>query len=738
MNARYKLGISTRLGLQATYFFIGNVFTLLVGFPLQVFVVRKLGANELGLFSFTEGVMGVVAAILGFGLAPTLVKFIPVCLEKKDYQGAALLIKKGSFWLLGFGVLGMVLSSLLFPLMQYIWTPLAQYPLLVISMSTLIPITLMMYFLQQALRGFQEIGFLVFSNSFVQLGLKAVMAVVFLMVGLGLTGYVTAVVVSSLVTCLLLALGLRNKLRTLPSTGAAGTPAFDPEWRQYAKVMYGNSLLSLGASYLDRFLLGVIGGAIPVGIMMVVKQLQQMPGVFLQMFMAVITPMLSSAHARGNRNEQHQLLHFTIDWVLRLSTPLCIFLLVFSYPLLAMFGDEFARSGEVALRILVVAQFVHMAISPMSAFLTVSGKEGFLLRLAVWEQGVIIVAMAILVPWLGVTGAALALAINLIWLNLMMLTVTRETLAFPWLDRRYLRLLLPTILTVAVAGSVVRTSGQLDIPALILALLLLYVVYAVAYCMQGLQQDDRILLAYLKEQLKVKRGVRGILRHLLNQYVFNRLADLRGRGVYSLHADQFKCIFIHIPKAAGTSVALTLFNQGSSHIPWFEYYYANPSKFRRYYKFSFVRNPWDRLASTYFFLKRGGMNKEDADWGNANLAAYPTFESFVKGWVNEENIHSWEHFRPQHYFICDEEGRIQMDFVGRMENIEHDFAVVAATLGCTKPLAKVNVGNLKHYSSYYTEETRDIVANVYKKDIELFGYSFEWNKEVSGTVGGQA
>ena len=73
-----------------------------------------------------------------------------------------------------------------------------------------------------------------------------------------------------------------------------------------------------------------------------------------------------------------------------------------------------------------------------------------------------------------------------------------------------------------------------------------------------------------------------------------------------------------------------------------------------------------------------------------------------------------------------------------MENIEHDFAVVAATLGCTKPLAKVNVGNLKHYSSYYTEETRDIVANVYKKDIELFGYSFEWNKEVSGTVGGQA
>jgi hypothetical protein len=172
-------------------------------------------------------------------------------------------------------------------------------------------------------------------------------------------------------------------------------------------------------------------------------------------------------------------------------------------------------------------------------------------------------------------------------------------------------------------------------------------------------------------------------------------------------------------------VALTLFEQGSRHVPWFDYYYANPEKFRSYYKFSFIRNPWDRLASTYFFLQRGGMDPQDAAWAEANLKDYPTFESFVKGWLTEDAIHTWIHFRPQHYFICDEEGRVKMDFVGRVENMDADFAEVADKLGCKRQLARVNVGIHDHYSRYYNDTTREIVARVYARDIELFGYQFE-------------
>ena len=114
--------------------------------------------------------------------------------------------------------------------------------------------------------------------------------------------------------------------------------------------------------------------------------------------------------------------------------------------------------------------------------------------------------------------------------------------------------------------------------------------------------------------------------------------DLRGRGVYSGYPNQYKCIFIHIPKAAGTAVTQALFGPVSRHVPYFEYEKANPRKFKRYFKFAFVRNPWDRLVSTYFFLKRGGLNEMDRQWAEKNLSVFDNFDSFVRGWVNEENI----------------------------------------------------------------------------------------------------
>jgi hypothetical protein len=200
--------------------------------------------------------------------------------------------------------------------------------------------------------------------------------------------------------------------------------------------------------------------------------------------------------------------------------------------------------------------------------------------------------------------------------------------------------------------------------------------------------------------------------------------DLRGRGIYSGYPNRHKCIFIHIPKAAGTSVTQALFGPVSRHVPYFEYEQANHRKFQRYFKFAFVRNPWDRLVSTYFFLKRGGLNEMDCQWAEQNLSGYDDFDSFVRGWVTEENVWSWVHFKPQHFFICDNDMNLMMDFVGRMESLVDDFSFVAKRLGCDVRLEVINKSDHEHYSKYYTDETIRIVERVYKKDIRTFNYKF--------------
>ena len=203
-----------------------------------------------------------------------------------------------------------------------------------------------------------------------------------------------------------------------------------------------------------------------------------------------------------------------------------------------------------------------------------------------------------------------------------------------------------------------------------------------------------------------------------------RIADLRGRGAYRGWPNANRAIFIHIPKTGGSSVAQALFG-GSLHVPYFEYERINSRKFRRFFKFAFVRNPWARLVSTYFFLKNGGVNEMDRYFAAENIAGYDNFEAFVEGWLNEKNIWSWVHFKPQHYFICDTSLRVQMDFVGRTETIDADFGYICQRLGVAAGLTWTNRGNHRPYSEYYSDDLRERVAAVYAKDIAIFGYQFD-------------
>lgn len=203
-----------------------------------------------------------------------------------------------------------------------------------------------------------------------------------------------------------------------------------------------------------------------------------------------------------------------------------------------------------------------------------------------------------------------------------------------------------------------------------------------------------------------------------------RLMEFRGRGLYNGYADEHRCVFIHIPKTAGTSVARSLFGEDSRHIPCIEYEKANPEKFQRYFKFTFVRNPWDRLYSAYHFLKKGGMCSDDAAWAQNNLSHYKSFEHFVAEWINYDNIMSWVHFRPQLHFITNAAGQIAMEYIGRMEHIDTDFDIVCHKLGVTASLPALNQTKKGHYTDAYTPEMIDIVTNAYQQDISALGYTF--------------
>jgi hypothetical protein len=193
--------------------------------------------------------------------------------------------------------------------------------------------------------------------------------------------------------------------------------------------------------------------------------------------------------------------------------------------------------------------------------------------------------------------------------------------------------------------------------------------------------------------------------------------------------DQHRCIFVHIPKCAGISVVKSLFGDfdcGHTNLRRYQIMFA-PAEFKSYFKFTFVRNPFDRLVSAFLFLKQGGVNEKDKRWAEKNLSQYDTFDAFARAGLHRRNIRRALHFRPQAEFICVRPNRPGLDFIGYYENLPADFAFISRQLGIHATLAEANrnASREKDYRQYYTEESRKMVADFYAADLRILGYDFD-------------
>jgi hypothetical protein len=202
------------------------------------------------------------------------------------------------------------------------------------------------------------------------------------------------------------------------------------------------------------------------------------------------------------------------------------------------------------------------------------------------------------------------------------------------------------------------------------------------------------------------------------------------RGYTFRDFERRRCIFVHVPKAAGIAVSDGLFgNRGGGHLTILDYRRIFQDVFRvtdfsEYFTFAFVRNPWDRCLSAFSFLSQGGLTRSDKEFADKHVRGHQSFNAFVSSWMNEESVYESIHLRPQTSFICDEHRQLAVKFVGRFENLNADYEAVRQRLGIGEPLRKVNRSRHGAYTSYYDRSSVDKIARIYQREIEMFGYDF--------------
>lgn len=188
------------------------------------------------------------------------------------------------------------------------------------------------------------------------------------------------------------------------------------------------------------------------------------------------------------------------------------------------------------------------------------------------------------------------------------------------------------------------------------------------------------------------------------------------------NSNKKKFIFIHIPKSAGTAIrsALGELEEGRRHLPWWVYYNSSYKKYNEYFKFSFVRNPYDRVESAYKYLLLGGNQREDLEVSKV-IQNYGSFYDFVKFGLYEGSMKSHPFFWNQKDYIFDWKGDLKLNYLGRFESLQCDFDIICDRLDTDRvELEKINFAKPDGFRA--CQKSRKLLYEIYKNDFDTFGY----------------
>ncbi len=209
-----------------------------------------------------------------------------------------------------------------------------------------------------------------------------------------------------------------------------------------------------------------------------------------------------------------------------------------------------------------------------------------------------------------------------------------------------------------------------------------------------------------------------------------------------------KFLFVHIAKTGGTSIRAALMTVrltdpfyvplsvcsrlsslfshrlGSKfprHSKVIAAYEMLPREFfNELFKFAFVRNPWDLQVSSFHHIRRERPHLMDG---------IEDFETFLRWKLDPDRPYQYHidtSIELQSDYLVDLHGKVLVDFIGRYERLEEDFREVCEKVGLKNIHLphKRKAKDRTNYTDYYNSYTKQLVADHFRKDIEMLGYEF--------------
>lgn len=395
----------------ASFIFSGSMIGKVVGFALQLILARGFGKALYGLYTIGLTVLRLGQSVATLGLQNGIVRFGA---PQHESGNAARL--KGTF-LAGGGIglaAGTVIGGGLFAaspwLARHVFSSPEEMPVEVVAQTIAIfgcglPFYVLMYLASRMARAVGRMQVDTLLDSIVQPTFFLILVGGVLLLGKNFTLALYAFLVSTLLAA---GTSVYAIYRLFPPLFSRLSPEVEiRRLLRFSLPIVGVTLATMGLTYTDRLMLGILSTSEAVGLYQAAAILSTQMHFALFAITAAFSPIISDLYHSGRLEALSSLYADTVRWIVLITLPAAVVLFLFAPQVLSLWGPEF-REGALALRILTVAHFVVAGIGSVGHMLQMSDHQDFVFAVNASTALLNVILNWILIRWYGPVGAALA------------------------------------------------------------------------------------------------------------------------------------------------------------------------------------------------------------------------------------------------------------------------------------------------------------------------------------------
>ena len=349
-----------------------------------------------------------------------------------------------------------------------------------------------------ALTGFKLVKYAILVDEFVRPTIRALFIFLAIVFGLGLNGFVWAWVITSIIAVILSGYFLIKEMGKFEEgkSSIRTKSLFD-----FSLPMWIGRLLTVNNKKIGLILVGIFLANDQIGIYGAGERIVPLILIPFMAFNAIYAPIISNLYATNNISEIEATYKVGCRWVIMLTLPVFVLIFIFSKEIVLICGQDYADSEKVLL-VLLVAEMVNISTGSTSNIIAMTGKTIYNLINSVVTLVLNIVLCLIMIREYGAIGAAYALGISVVVVNLLQLAEIYYLYKIhPFSLQHYKPVFscaLSLIIVLLMKTTLKFIPQYLEVSIIIVVFSISYIIFIV---LLGLSNEDRMILKKIQDRI---------------------------------------------------------------------------------------------------------------------------------------------------------------------------------------------------------------------------------------------